>query len=281
MIRYFHAALKPDSFSPLAWLRTGKEWQASTIMRQVIPLKKILQDLPKIMLHMKVQRHSSLSVNLRGNTFTFLQQIQKTSCAPRYQGLPDHPPPPTHTHTPHLSIHRHTKSQEQNIQAETNTDGYNYEKHDVLHNYRLIICDRRPHSRNDRSETSIYYGGFGLIFLQIFETATTIRGLKTFPLFSFWVWWWFKETFENSGFCNTPVGRERFLPARAKASSTPTLSDAYVHKHSQGISDTFQTPEREYENISVCSLVLIHETQAELIPVYIEFVNPFLRKLSH
>ncbi len=30
VIRYFHAALKPDSFSPLAWLRTGKEWQAST-----------------------------------------------------------------------------------------------------------------------------------------------------------------------------------------------------------------------------------------------------------
>ncbi len=93
--------------------------------------------------------------------------------------------PPTHTHT-HLSIHRqkkNKKTQDHNIQAETNTDGYNYEKRDVLHNYRLLICDRRPHSRNDRSETSIYYGGFGLIFLQIFKTPTTVRGLKTFPLF--------------------------------------------------------------------------------------------------
>ncbi len=52
----------------------------------------------------------------------------------------------------------------------------------MLHNYRLLICDRRPHSRNDRSETSIYYGGFGLIFLQLFKTPTTVRGLKTFPL---------------------------------------------------------------------------------------------------
>lgn len=142
----------------------------------------------------------------------------------------------------------------------------------MLHNYKLLICDWRPHSRNDRPETSIYYGGFGLISQQIFVT-TTMFCLKTLALFSFRVWWRFKETFsrlfENSGFCNTPVGRERFLPARAKASSTPTLSDAYVHKHSQGISDTFQTPEREYENTSVRLLGLIHETQAELIPVYI------------
>lgn len=203
---------------------------------------------------MKVQCHSSLSVKLRGNISLFTVNSKNILCTeiPRASWAPTHTWAFIDTHN---LKNKKTYKLKQRLMVIITRKTMCY----ITTDYSSVIDAPTPEMTDQRP---IYYGGFGLISLQIFVTTSKFC-LKTLPLFSFRVWWRFKETFsrlfENSGFCNTPVGREHFLPARAKASSTPTLSDAYVHKHSQGISDTFQTPEREYENISVRSLGLIHE----------------------
>lgn len=129
----------------------------------------------------------------------------------------------------------------------------------------------------------IYYGGFGLISLQIFMTTTKFC-LKTFPLsLAVRVWWWFKETlsrlFEIPGFCNSPVGRERFLPPRAKASSTPTLMHMSTSIHSNRGYQTHIRPQRG--NMRIFQSVHWASFMKNKRFLCKSFLNPFLRKLTH
>lgn len=158
-----------------------------------------------------------------------------------------------HTHTNNLKnkINKLILNIQENIQVETKSDGYNYEKHDVLYNYRLLICDWRLHSRDDRQESLIYYEGFGLISLQIFVTTTKFC-LKTFPLSLLGCGGGSRRRFRDFWF-QKHSSWTRAFPSTPSQSFIHTHTDAYVHQRSQrqGISDTYQTSEREWEYFSL------------------------------
>lgn len=108
----------------------------------MIPLKKILQYLPKNHAPYKsAVTFLTLSESQRKHIYIFTADSKNILCTeiPRASWST----PPTHTHS-RAFIETHKQIARTRKHAIWNKDWcYNYEKHDVLHNYRLLICDWR------------------------------------------------------------------------------------------------------------------------------------------
>lgn len=196
---------------------------------------------------------SSLSVKLRGNTFPVLQWIQKTSCALRYQGLPEH----THTHTLERS-YTHT-----NILKNKKT--YKPKQREMVIIMRnMMCCITTDYSSMTDASTPQMTDQRSLFIMRVLAwfLCKYLRLLLRFVL---------KHSRSGCGggsrrrfrdrlrirvFATLQLDESVSFNTRAKASSTPTLSDAYVHQYSQrqGTSDTYQRDGDGNKKISACTL---------------------------